>query len=99
MEPDILNAVKVALKELVHPWEMLCGLIEFGNFLHPVIECKEKDGFNEHIDMYMNAPTPLIERDTGEIVYVPWYEDQINDDIQNGKYIKIQDKPKYLQEG
>jgi len=95
---DVLRAVQSALKNIVHPWEMLCGLTDIGNAYVPDIYCKREEDFDEHIDMYMDAPTPVINKESGDVVYKQWDDNELDDAIKNGQYIKIQNKPKYAAE-
>lgn len=95
---DVMEAVKTALKEIVKPWEMLCGFTDIGIGYIPDIYAKTEEEANEHMDQYMDAPTLMIDKDSGEIIEYPWDDENMNDAIRTGKYIKIQEKPKYARE-
>jgi len=97
-DKDVLKAVKVALGKIVRPWEVLCGLTDAGTVYVPDIYCKTPEAFQRHISDYMDAPTKAINKKTGEVVEVPWDDEELNEAIDRGKYIELQKKPKYTQE-
>lgn len=101
-DKEVMNAVKTALKEIVRPWEILCGLTDIGNAYVPDIYCKSLEDYTKHEGDYMDADTPLIDKSSGEAFYKMWNDENVNEAIrealEKGNYIKIQNKPKYAQE-
>ena len=95
---DVLRAAKVALDEIIRPWEMLCGFTDIGFGYVPDIYCKNPEDFDKHLSDYMDANTQVIMKDTGKIEEFPWDQKDINEAIENGEYIEIQKKPKYARE-
>ena len=93
-EERVIKATKIALNKLVGPHEMLCGFYDLDPFLSPEIVFKTEEEANKY--MPYDAPTPLINPDTGEITEVPWNDEKTQDEIFKSKYIKIQKKPSYL---
>ena len=97
-DEGFLRAVKIALKDIVRPWEVLCGFTDIGGALVPDVYAKSPEDFDRHISSYMDADTPVINKKTGDILYKPWDDDDLTDAMKKGKYIKVQNKPKYVQE-
>lgn len=96
-DKSFLEAVKVALKEIVRPWEVLCGLTDIGTAYVPDIYAKTEKDYNDHIGDYMDAQTPIILKNTGEVVYREWDDGDVNDAIRDGTYHKVQNVPQYAQ--
>ena len=94
-DKSFLEAVKVALKEIVRPWEVLCGLTDIGTAYVPDIYAKTEKDYNDHIGDYMDAPTPIILKETGEVEYRDWDDPDVYSGIETGKYYKVQNKPQY----
>lgn len=92
---EYLRAVKVALKRIVKPWEILCGLTDIGSAYVPDIYAKTPEAYEEHIDSYMDAPTPVINKKTGEVREVDWNDPDLDQGMKSGRYIELQKKPAY----
>lgn len=92
---DVIRCVKTALKEVVKPWEVLCGLTDIGAAYVPVIYAKSPKDYEDHLGDYMDAPVPVINKETGDVNYMDWDDGDLSEGIESGQYIKIQDVPKY----
>ena len=95
-DKEYLRAVKTALREIVRPWEVLCGLTDIGGAYIPDIYAKTPEDYESHIGDYMDADVPVINKN-GEVKHLPWDDPEIDDALKKGKYIRLLDKPKYVQ--
>jgi len=94
-DKETLRSVKIALKNIVRPWEILCGLIDVGPAFIPDVYAKTPKDYEDHLGDYMDRPTPVINKKTGEVKFMDWDDDDLNESINTGKYIRIQNIPEY----
>ncbi len=97
-EISLEQAELICKRKLLHPCEILCGFTDIGNAYVPDIYCEKAEDFDKHLDLYMDADTEMISKDTGELLYAPWNDEEVNDRIMKGRYYPIREKPDYAKE-